>query len=138
MISRTPRDHKEGWRAAGFPVQELLVLVVVLPISDLFEVARGAHRKVVCGTFAPWATKKLIVLVLVSCCVCESASFSGGGTRHQLNTYPRARFQVVCAIVLRDLEGLVDRYLRKMRKSFARMYWDEDYEDYEEEEDIGS
>lgn len=43
--------------------------------------------------------------------------------------------QVVCAIVLRDLEGLVDRYLRKMRKSFARMYWDEDYEDYEDEEE---
>lgn len=39
-------------------------------------------------------------------------------------------------MVLRDLEGLVDRYLRKMRKSFARMYWDEAYEDYEEEEDI--
>ncbi|CAN0346027.1 unnamed protein product [Pylaiella littoralis] len=43
--------------------------------------------------------------------------------------------EVVCAMVLRDLEGLVDRYLRKMRKSFARMYWDEDYEDYEEEEE---
>eukprot|EP00903_Cladosiphon_okamuranus_P017607 g16218.t1 len=43
--------------------------------------------------------------------------------------------QVVCAIVLRDLEGLVDRYLRKMRKSLARMYWDEDYEDYEDEEE---
>lgn len=41
--------------------------------------------------------------------------------------------KVVCAMVLRDLEVLVDRYLEKMRKSFARMYWDEDYEDYQEE-----
>ncbi|CAM9941120.1 unnamed protein product [Scytosiphon promiscuus] len=46
--------------------------------------------------------------------------------------------EVVCAMVLRDLEGLVDRYLRKMRKSFARMYWDEDYEDYEEEDDVNN
>lgn len=50
----------------------------------------------------------------------------------------RPCYQVVCAIVLRDLEGLVDRYLRKMRKSLARMYWDEDYDDYEDEEDAGS
>jgi len=52
--------------------------------------------------------------------------------------YDRPNRQVVCAMVLRDLEGLVDRYLRKMRKSFARMYWDQDYDDYEEaEEDSG-
>lgn len=43
-------------------------------------------------------------------------------------------FQVVCAMVLRDLETLLDRYMRKMRKSLARMYWDEDYENYEEED----
>ncbi|CAB1117750.1 unnamed protein product [Ectocarpus sp. CCAP 1310/34] len=54
---------------------------------------------------------------------------------HLVSSFMR---EVVCAIVLRDLESLVDRYLRKMRKSFARMYWDGDYEDYEEEEDIGS
>lgn len=52
----------------------------------------------------------------------------------QLTDHP----QVVCAIVLRDLEGLVDRYLRKMRKSLARMYWDEDYEDYEDDDDAGT
>lgn len=43
--------------------------------------------------------------------------------------------KVVCAMVLRDLEVLIDRYLEKIRKSFARMYWDEDYEDYQEEEE---
>lgn len=37
-------------------------------------------------------------------------------------------------MVLRDLETLLDRYMRKMRKSLARMYWDEDYENYEEED----
>lgn len=50
-------------------------------------------------------------------------------------SFGRPTHQVVCAIVLRDLEGLVDRYLRKMRKSLARMYWDEDFE---EEEDAGT
>ena len=39
-----------------------------------------------------------------------------------------ARFlqEVVCELVLRDLESLLERYLRKMRKSFARMHWDLD------------
>lgn len=37
-------------------------------------------------------------------------------------------------MVLRDLETLLERYMRKMRKSFARMYWDEEYEKYEEED----
>jgi hypothetical protein len=30
---------------------------------------------------------------------------------------------VICEIVLRDVETLVERYLKKMRKSFARMDW---------------
>ena len=33
---------------------------------------------------------------------------------------------VVCELFLRDIEQLLDRYLRKMRKSFSRMHWDED------------
>jgi DnaJ-domain-containing protein 1 len=33
---------------------------------------------------------------------------------------------VVCELLLRDIEQLLDRYLRKMRKSFSRMHWDED------------
>ena len=37
--------------------------------------------------------------------------------------------ECVCEIVLRDLEQLMERYLRKMRKSFSRMYWDEDQPD---------
>jgi hypothetical protein len=36
---------------------------------------------------------------------------------------------VVCEVVLRDLQNLVERYIKKMRKSFARMYWDEDAEE---------
>ncbi|CAM9529665.1 unnamed protein product [Ascophyllum nodosum] len=51
---------------------------------------------------------------------------------HLVSSFMR---EVVCAMVLRDLEGLIDRYLNKMRKSFARMYWDEDYEDYDQEEE---
>eukprot|EP01034_Spumella_vulgaris_P022718 gene22718-28874_t len=35
---------------------------------------------------------------------------------------------VVCEILLRDIEALVERYLLKTRKSFARMYWDDDVE----------
>ena len=35
---------------------------------------------------------------------------------------------VVCEVVLRDLQNLVERYIKKMRKSFARMHWDEDAE----------
>lgn len=58
-----------------------------------------------------------------------------------LITRPPARpgvlpLKVVCAIILRDLETLLQRYLRKMRKSVARMYWDEDYDDYEEDDDL--
>ncbi|CAM9550711.1 unnamed protein product [Chrysoparadoxa australica] len=34
--------------------------------------------------------------------------------------------KVILNIILRDVENLLDRYLRKMRKSFARMYWDDD------------
>jgi hypothetical protein len=36
---------------------------------------------------------------------------------------------VVCEILLRDTEFLLERYLRKMRKSFSRMYWDDEPED---------
>jgi hypothetical protein len=34
--------------------------------------------------------------------------------------------EVICELVLRDIEQLLERYMRKMRKSFSRMYWDED------------
>mmetsp|Transcript_24605 Transcript_24605/g.53212 ORF Transcript_24605/g.53212 Transcript_24605/m.53212 type:complete len:217 (+) Transcript_24605:427-1077(+) len=33
---------------------------------------------------------------------------------------------VVVEILLRDVEALLDRYLMDVRKSFSRMYWDED------------
>ena len=36
---------------------------------------------------------------------------------------------VMCEMIWRDLQRLLERYLRKMRKSFARMYWDDDIED---------
>lgn len=36
---------------------------------------------------------------------------------------------VVCELLLRDTEQLLDRYLTKSRKSFARMYWDGIVED---------
>src|SRR5690606_16610227 len=32
----------------------------------------------------------------------------------------------ICELVLRDLEQLLVRYMRKMRKGFSRMYWTED------------
>ena len=35
---------------------------------------------------------------------------------------------VVCNIVLRDMAMLLERYLHKMRKSFARMHWEADAE----------
>ena len=31
---------------------------------------------------------------------------------------------VVCELLLREIGQLVDRYLRKMRKSFTKMHWD--------------
>lgn len=34
--------------------------------------------------------------------------------------------EVVCEILLRDIESLMERYLNKTRKSFSRMYWDDD------------
>lgn len=37
--------------------------------------------------------------------------------------------ECVCELVLRDLEQLMERYMRKLRKSFSRMYWDEDQPD---------
>ena len=33
---------------------------------------------------------------------------------------------VVCEIILRDVEVITLRYMKKMRQSFARMHWDED------------
>ena len=34
--------------------------------------------------------------------------------------------EVLCEMILRDVELLTLRYIKKMRKSFSRMYWDED------------
>jgi hypothetical protein len=31
----------------------------------------------------------------------------------------------ICELLLRDIEALVSRYMRKMRKSFVRMHWDD-------------
>ena len=39
--------------------------------------------------------------------------------------------QTVAEIIIRDVEQLCQRYLRKMRKSFVRMYWDDDMLDQE-------
>jgi hypothetical protein len=36
---------------------------------------------------------------------------------------------VICEVLLRDTEFLLERYLRKMRKSFSRMYWDDEPEE---------
>lgn len=33
---------------------------------------------------------------------------------------------VVCEILLRDVEALLERYLKKTRKGFSRMHWDDD------------
>mmetsp|Transcript_28484 Transcript_28484/g.37249 ORF Transcript_28484/g.37249 Transcript_28484/m.37249 type:complete len:438 (+) Transcript_28484:64-1377(+) len=33
---------------------------------------------------------------------------------------------VICELIIRDLEVLLERYIRKTRKAFVRMYWDED------------
>lgn len=41
--------------------------------------------------------------------------------------------EVICEIVLRDLEHLTARYMRKMRKSFSRMHWDDDGENPEQD-----
>jgi len=40
---------------------------------------------------------------------------------HSISIFMR---DVVCEILLRDIESLMERYLNKMRKSFSRMYWD--------------
>lgn len=40
---------------------------------------------------------------------------------HSISLFMR---DVVCEILLRDIESLMERYLNKMRKSFSRMYWD--------------
>ena len=45
------------------------------------------------------------------------------GELHKISLFFR---DVVCEILLRDIETLLTRYLSKMRKSFSRMYWDED------------
>jgi primosomal protein N'' len=36
---------------------------------------------------------------------------------------------VVCEILLREAENLLSRYLRKMRKNFTHMRWDEDQDE---------
>mmetsp|Transcript_53642 Transcript_53642/g.73288 ORF Transcript_53642/g.73288 Transcript_53642/m.73288 type:complete len:157 (+) Transcript_53642:902-1372(+) len=44
---------------------------------------------------------------------------------------------VICELVVHDVQNLVERYLRKTRKSFARMYWDEDWDEKDnDDEDI--
>lgn len=37
--------------------------------------------------------------------------------------------ECICELVLRDLEQLIVRYVRKARKNFSRMYWTEDQPD---------
>lgn len=49
--------------------------------------------------------------------------------RHLLLEVSGLYRDVICEIILRDLENLVERYIKKMRKSFARMYWDEETEE---------
>lgn len=39
--------------------------------------------------------------------------------------------EVVCEIILRDVEALTARYMKKMRKSFSKMHWDDEGENYE-------
>ena len=56
--------------------------------------------------------------------------------REGLDEVSRSFNNVVCEILLRDIQNLIERYLRKMRKSFARMYWDEADDDHNEEESI--
>lgn len=46
--------------------------------------------------------------------------------------------QTVAEIVIRDVEQLCQRYLRKMRKSFVRMYWDDDILDQDAHEQTNS
>jgi hypothetical protein len=41
---------------------------------------------------------------------------------HDIATFMR---DVVCEILLRDVESLLERYLSKTRKSFSRLHWDE-------------
>jgi hypothetical protein len=36
--------------------------------------------------------------------------------------------EVLCEIILRDIEILSARYMRKMRKSFSKMHWDDEGE----------
>lgn len=45
------------------------------------------------------------------------------GELHKISLFFR---DVVCEMLLRDIETLLTRYLSKMRKSFSRMYWDDD------------
>ena len=48
------------------------------------------------------------------------------GTTLSISSFMR---EVVCELLLREVGQLVDRYLRKMRKSFTRMHWGDDDED---------
>lgn len=41
---------------------------------------------------------------------------------------------VICELLLRETQCLVERYMRKTRKSVVRMYWDEADEDQQDEE----
>lgn len=34
--------------------------------------------------------------------------------------------EVICDLLLREVEQLIERYFRKMRKSFSRMRWDDE------------
>ena len=46
--------------------------------------------------------------------------------RAELNLTSQFMRDVICELLLRDTEYLLDRYMRKMRKSFSRMYWDDE------------
>lgn len=51
-----------------------------------------------------------------------------GGQGSEVWAVMAARFihEVVVELLIRDVEGLVERYLRKMRKAFARMEWEDE------------
>ena len=72
-----------------------------------------------------------IIIIIILCNINVTANNLFLLCRHQelrveMNVTSQFIRDVICELLLRDTEYLLDRYMRKMRKSFSRMYWDDE------------
>jgi hypothetical protein len=84
--------------------------------------------------FAQWFRQMIDIRATITSCLSENKTgqnyamlqYKTDSILQSLIVISGVMRDVLCEIFLRDVEYLLDRYLMKTRKSFSRMYWDQD------------